>query len=48
MRVFGIEGEFGRFWKNVPEELTAKELNKLRDMLLAESTLGYLMEINRN
>lgn len=30
MRVFGIEGEFGRLWKNTPQELTPKQLDKLR------------------
>lgn len=34
MRVFGIEGEFGRLWRNAPEELTAKELDKLRAISL--------------
>lgn len=34
MRVFGIEGAFGRLWKNTPEELTAKELNRLRAISL--------------
>jgi hypothetical protein len=24
MRVFGIEGGFGRLWKNAPEELTTE------------------------
>ena len=34
MRVFGIEGEFGRLWKNTPEELGPKELDKLRAISL--------------
>ena len=34
MRVFGIEGGFGRLWKNAPEELTARELDKLRAVSL--------------
>ncbi len=34
MRVFGIEGEVGRLWKNAPPELTPKELDKLRAITL--------------
>ena len=34
MRVFGIEGEFGRLWKNTPPELTPKGLDKLRAITL--------------
>ncbi len=34
MRVFGIEGQFGRLWKNRPQELTRRELDKLRAITL--------------
>jgi putative transposase len=34
MRVFGIEGEFGRLWKNSPQELTPRQLDKLRAITL--------------
>ena len=34
MRVFGIEGGLGRLWKNMPEELTGKELDRLRAISL--------------
>ncbi len=34
MRVFGIEREFGRLSKNLPQELTAKELDRLRALTL--------------
>lgn len=41
MRVFGIEGEFGRLWKNVPQELTPKELDKLRAITLFKEIGNY-------
>ena len=34
MRVFGIEGGFGRLWKHAPQELSAKELDRLRALTL--------------
>lgn len=34
MRVFGIEGGFGRLWKSTLQELTPKELDKLRALTL--------------
>jgi putative transposase len=34
MRIFGIEGEFGHLSKNPPQELTAKELDRLRAVSL--------------
>ena len=34
MRVFGIEGGFGRLWKKVEQELSAKEFDKLRALTL--------------
>jgi transposase InsO family protein len=34
MRVFGIEGGFGRLLKNAPQELSAKELDRLRALTL--------------
>jgi transposase InsO family protein len=36
MRVFGIEGEFGRLCKSSPQELTGKELDRLRAITLFE------------
>jgi transposase len=34
MRVFGIEGEFGRLWKNTAQELSPREIEKLRAISL--------------
>jgi len=34
MRVFGIEGEVGRLWRNTAQELSPKELDKLRAISL--------------